>query len=68
MSWLSRILGRSDLTQNSWGTPGENIGAPIYPGQAAFFTPDKRRKRKRNVYQTDTNKIRSEDRYDVNKM
>ena len=73
MSWLKKILNeiqiqaRSDLTVNSPGTPGGNIGAPLTPGQSSIFVDPKRR-RKRRVNQKDDDDRKSPRRYNVDQM
>jgi len=57
MSWLVKLLKQktprpkqsSNFPQNSRGAPGENVGAPLQPGQAAVFRPPPGEKEDRNV-------------------
>ena len=57
MAWLKKLVQKK-LQQNNLkkvsiegspgggGIPGEHGGAPVFPGQADIFAPDKKRRRK----------------------
>ena len=79
MSWLAKVLNlsvqrqkqaRNDLNENSYGLPGENIGAPIFPGQSSVFdsVDPLYKRRKKNVHKKGKPKRNPGDRHDVDKV